>query len=252
MSDAPQGPGWWQASDGKWYPPEQAPAASTPPPTPGQVPPGSGMAPPGGSFGAPGAVGKLDLGSALSYGWNKFTQYIGQIIVLVLALVAVNVVFFFIGNATDNLFISLFFSIARWLVSMIISLGLVRVALDVTAGQPVDVANVFKTDKLGPYIVASILYGLATLVGLLFFCIGALIVGFLLWYYPFFILDKNEDAVQSLSSSFNMVKNNIGELLILTIVLIGLMFISCWILAPMAWFSSAYAYRTLNGQPVAP
>lgn len=25
MSDAPQGPGWWQASDGKWYPPESAP-----------------------------------------------------------------------------------------------------------------------------------------------------------------------------------------------------------------------------------
>lgn len=24
MSDMSQGPGWWQASDGKWYPPEQA------------------------------------------------------------------------------------------------------------------------------------------------------------------------------------------------------------------------------------
>jgi hypothetical protein len=23
MSDAPMGPGWWQASDGKWYPPYQ-------------------------------------------------------------------------------------------------------------------------------------------------------------------------------------------------------------------------------------
>ena len=25
MSDTSQGPGWWQASDGKWYPPEQSP-----------------------------------------------------------------------------------------------------------------------------------------------------------------------------------------------------------------------------------
>ncbi len=24
MSDSSQGPGWWQASDGKWYPPDQA------------------------------------------------------------------------------------------------------------------------------------------------------------------------------------------------------------------------------------
>lgn len=26
MSDASQGPGWWQASDGKWYPPAAPPA----------------------------------------------------------------------------------------------------------------------------------------------------------------------------------------------------------------------------------
>jgi hypothetical protein len=31
VSDYSNGPGWWQASDGKWYPPESAPA-STPPP----------------------------------------------------------------------------------------------------------------------------------------------------------------------------------------------------------------------------
>jgi hypothetical protein len=29
MSDTQQGPGWWLASDGKWYPPETAPGAST-------------------------------------------------------------------------------------------------------------------------------------------------------------------------------------------------------------------------------
>ena len=32
MSDQSQGPGWWMASDGKWYPPESDPA----PPPPGQ------------------------------------------------------------------------------------------------------------------------------------------------------------------------------------------------------------------------
>ena len=30
MSDVSQGPGWWQASDGKWYPPEQRPADPAP------------------------------------------------------------------------------------------------------------------------------------------------------------------------------------------------------------------------------
>lgn len=28
MSDKPEGPGWWQASDGNWYPPELHPSAT--------------------------------------------------------------------------------------------------------------------------------------------------------------------------------------------------------------------------------
>jgi hypothetical protein len=33
MSDFSQGPGWWQASDGKWYPPESRPPSLPPQPT---------------------------------------------------------------------------------------------------------------------------------------------------------------------------------------------------------------------------
>jgi len=36
VSDVPGGPGWWQASDGKWYPPQPPPVP--PPPAPGQLP----------------------------------------------------------------------------------------------------------------------------------------------------------------------------------------------------------------------
>jgi uncharacterized RDD family membrane protein YckC len=31
MSNVPQGPGWWIASDGQWYPPQSHPAAAAPP-----------------------------------------------------------------------------------------------------------------------------------------------------------------------------------------------------------------------------
>ena len=43
MSDMSQGPGWWQASDGKWYPPEQAPGAQeSAPPSAGYTGPAVG------------------------------------------------------------------------------------------------------------------------------------------------------------------------------------------------------------------
>ncbi len=54
MSDVSQGPGWWQASDGKWYAPEQHPAAEAPTPPPAGSPPvaaaGAGTSPPAFSF----------------------------------------------------------------------------------------------------------------------------------------------------------------------------------------------------------
>jgi uncharacterized RDD family membrane protein YckC len=34
MSDVPQGPAWWMASDNKWYPPESHPGYQAPPPPP--------------------------------------------------------------------------------------------------------------------------------------------------------------------------------------------------------------------------
>ena len=37
MSDTSQGPGWWQASDGKWYPPQQQPGYWAPPPPMGAM-----------------------------------------------------------------------------------------------------------------------------------------------------------------------------------------------------------------------
>ncbi len=45
-ADQPQGPGWWQAADGKWYPPQGQAAAPPPPPAYGTP-----------AYGAPAAYG---------------------------------------------------------------------------------------------------------------------------------------------------------------------------------------------------
>ncbi len=40
MNDTQPGPGWWLASDGRWYPPESYPRQLPPPPTASSAPPG--------------------------------------------------------------------------------------------------------------------------------------------------------------------------------------------------------------------
>ena len=59
-ADSSQGPGWWQASDGKWYPPEQTPAASAPGACPAHYTGGAGGPAPTG----PDASADADTGEA--------------------------------------------------------------------------------------------------------------------------------------------------------------------------------------------
>jgi Domain of unknown function (DUF4190) len=61
MSDTSQGPGWWLASDGKWYPPElwTGPPSTRPPGAPMQEQPAQPTYPPQGPSVAPGYGGAI-------------------------------------------------------------------------------------------------------------------------------------------------------------------------------------------------
>jgi len=59
MTDVPAAPDWWQASDGKWYPPEQHPD---------NLPPGGQVFPPGGEAFPPGGQVYPTSGYGSPYG----------------------------------------------------------------------------------------------------------------------------------------------------------------------------------------
>ena len=68
MSDVSRGPGWWLASNGKWYPPESHPAVRTPEP-PNQSPLAVPEIPPAGG-GRPVPQAPSDQGPGRSWRWG--------------------------------------------------------------------------------------------------------------------------------------------------------------------------------------
>lgn len=78
MSDSSQGPGWWQASDGKWYPPD--PSSQPPPPPPAGG--GRRAKPPPGLDPAPEIAGYADVA------WYRKT-WLMVVSLLVFPLVAI-------------------------------------------------------------------------------------------------------------------------------------------------------------------
>ena len=233
MSDTPQGPDWWQASDGKWYPPEQAP--------------GSGASPAGG-----GGAATVDIGTVFSYAWNKFIANIGDIIVIWLIVIAVQVVFNIFSRFVDSIVLSLVLSVIGFIISMVVQIALIRIGLLITAGERPSPSAAFDFTNLGPYILASILFGIGVMLGLVVFCIGAVIVGFLFWFYGYYVLDQNQDPVASLKSSFELTTKNFSTVGVWAILAFLLSICTCGLAAPILQIGTAYIYRTLNGQAVAP
>ena len=242
MSDTSQGPGWWQASDGKWYPPEQAPGYQAP-----------------AAGGGGGGAGSLDIGAALSYGWSKFVENIGVIILIVLIIFGVQIVFNIlrqiIAGSFDSFLIGTMFGFVFWAIGwflyFMLSAGLIRAALAITRGETPEASMLFSTDRLGPFAIASIVVALLTFVGFFFCCIGALVVWFFTYFYGFYVLDRDQAPTESVSSSFALVRENMGSVAGLLILIVLINIFTCGLGAGVTFIAGAYAYKSLNGDPIA-
>lgn len=236
MSDSSQGPGWWQASDGKWYPPEQAP----------------GAAPVGGG-------GRLDIGEAISYGWTKFTENLGTMIAIVAIFFGVQLVFnlFVQFLRPDSVFGAIIISAViigvGAFLGFLIEAGLIRAALAIVRGQKPEASMMFSTQRLAPYAIGAIVVGLLSFVGIILCCIGYLVVRLFVLFWGFFVLDPdvNAEPIDAIKSSFDLVSKNAGDVIVFAIVVVLLNVITCGLAIGITEISIGYAYRKLRGQTIA-
>jgi hypothetical protein len=116
MTDTSGGPGWWQASDGKWYPPEQHPAARAEAEAASQA---ATTATPGrGPIGKPRRIGLTILVSIVTFGiWTLLWSYwngaelknyrrdgLGGGIYLLFTFLLSPLTMFFMANEVENMY----------------------------------------------------------------------------------------------------------------------------------------------------
>ena len=235
MSDTSQGPGWWQASDGKWYPPEQAPGAAPQP-----------------------SAARLDIGAALSYGWEKFVANLGTMILIVAIFFGVQLVFNIVvqflrpnGLITGLLVTGVIIAIAVF-VGFMIEAGLIRAALAITEGRPPEANMMFSTERLVPFAIGAVIVALLSFVGILVCCIGYVVVRLFLLFWGFYILDpkRNNEPMDAIKNSFNLVSKNAGDVLVFAIVVVVINIVTCGLAIGVTEIATGYAYKQLNGDPI--
>jgi uncharacterized membrane protein len=200
---------------------------------------------------------------------------VGPVILAILTMLAITLIVGFIGAALGGGFsaaspmqgplqlesTSLGQFLAQLIQSVVgIFLGGVaaKAALEVTEGKPFDFFGAFGKVDLVQLLIAGVLVGIATLIGLVLLVIPGLIVAFLTYFTTYAIVDDGKSAIDGIKHSVKLISDNVGDSLVLAIlnilVLIAGVIALCvglLVAIPITMFATAYAYRSFNGQPIA-
>jgi uncharacterized membrane protein len=215
------------------------------------------------------ASGSVGVGDALGYGWKGFTANVASILLIVLAVVVVNLGLNWLSTTVDNAFLSFLLSLIAFVVGFFIALGLIRAALTITDGQKPNVGELFRGEGVAQYALASIVLGLGfaliNVLGLITILllpvtfIATLVLGFFVQFFGYAILDENVSAFEGIGRSFDVVKRNFGELLLLWLAALGINIlgallcgIGLLVTLPVTAIAWAYAWRRLTGGVIAP
>ena len=236
---------------------------STPPPPEGSYPP---PPPPSNPAPVPGASG-FSATEAVSYGWKKFGENVGPILVatvlLILAAVATDVLVRALTNTdfTDNSFSigGSLSTIITNVVGFVIAAGITRGALDITEGHKFDIVAAFKKLNIVNVIVTSLVVAVLTAIGFVLLIIPGIIVAFLTLFAVYFVVDKDTNAIDSIKGSLNLVKDNVGNTIVLIllsilVMIVGFLALCVGVLVaiPVLAIAWAYTYKVFLGEPVAP
>ncbi|SEH67722.1 Uncharacterized membrane protein [Mycolicibacterium rutilum] len=266
------------------YPPP--PGAGYPPPAPGGYPPPQGYPggypPAGQGFGGPPAY---SVGDAFSWAWGKFTANAAALIVptLVYALIVIvlQALFGILSaavapeatsyTADENGFAfsynvsgpaSLAVTVLGYIVALIVG-GAIQSAyyggmLDVANGRPVTIGSFFKPRNVGSVIIAGVIVGILTSIGFALCILPGVVVALFTMFTVVALLDRNLSPIDAIKASFDIAKNNFGQVLLTFIVvvavfIVGLLLCGVGLLVafPLMTLIEVYAYRKLSGGQVA-
>ena len=226
------------------------------------------------------------MGEAFNWGWAKFTQNAGVIIVaaliyLVIILVVEGIVYFLairpafnVGCETNaqgivtscslgpGFFMGLvWYGLATFVYVVLFAFlqaGIIRGALSIANGQRLELPTFFKTDNLGNVVIGAIIVGIATFIGFLLCGVGALVVALFTPFWIFFVVDKSMGGWDAVMASVRLVNKNLGSVIVLIIGVLIAYFIGALlcgvgllVAAPVALLALTFGYRRLQNEPIA-
>ena len=259
------------------------PGGGVPPPGGGGYPPPGGGFPPSGGSGFPSGPEQYNVGNAFNYAFKKFQENLLPLVLITLALVVGAAIIQVIGNVVTSaatpditidpvtgelegggggffgiaMLLGFLFGVLSFVVNLVIQSGIIKASLGLTRGQKLDIGSAFSGINWAQVVIAALIIGALTFVGLVLCILPGIAVIFFTSYTLYFVIDRDQDAITAIKSSVAMVKDNFGPLILfflaaLAAIIVGACLCGVGLLAaiPIVVIAQAYTFRTLNNDPV--
>lgn len=168
----------------------------------------------------------IDLVSLFKFSFQQFTKYASFVIGAMLTFFVLAIlpqIYFMAQVPNEPNTQAQFISFLITLVQLFLSLGFIKIMLLLVQDEYVEVADMFNNFRpFLSYFVASFLYGIAIVIGLLLLVIPGIIIAIRFQFYPYFILEENVSSFTALKKSFYLSQNLTFELFLLGAVVIAL------------------------------
>lgn len=288
----PPPPGWGYPPppQGGYPPPPGAyppPGWGYPPPPQGgwAPPPQGGWAPPPPGYGAPGP--SYSIGDALTWAWQKFARNAVPLLVATLVfgllLIVLNMLSSQLLQAVspeastvteigDSLLESTTRAISGAGIAALILSSLVQIVVsgvvasayygglvDIANGQPVTVGSFFRPRNVVSVVIASLIVGILTGIGVVLCILPGLLVTVFTLFSTVAIVDRNLSPIDGIKASIDITKAHFGKVLLAWLMSVALLAVGALlcgvgllVTAPLAYLFVVYTYRTLSGGSVAP
>ena len=198
---------------------------------------------------------RFSMGEAIGFGWETMKSNIGFFIgLLIIAFIIQNIPSLLGGLTEKNLpALSVLFYFGGLILGIVVQLGLMKISIqfcDNIEGKLSDLFSAFHL--IIKYILASILYFLIVLGGIILLIIPGIIWALKFMLYPYFIIDQGLGPIKALKASARATDGAKWDLFVFGIVLglinfagMLLLIVGLFATIPTSMVAFAYVFRTL-------
>ncbi|MFY1621308.1 hypothetical protein [Micromonospora sp. WMMD736] len=203
-----------------------------------------------------------DVEHGFRWAWASFRGHpwplIGALLFWFVALVLLYsvpfVLVFALGGSDAVIVTLLVLSMLTLLVAIAAAISAyINGVLKIADGQPVTFATLVRPRRLAAMLGLLLVIALGAMVGFVLFVLPGVVIAFLTIFAPFVLLDRNVSIVEAIKVSAELVKDNIGPILLMwlagsVIVFVGQLacFVGLFVAIPVATLFHVYTYRYLS------